>query len=89
MIAPKKILFLDFDGVLHPSNATPQGWFCRMPLLEAAVGTQPVQIIISSSWRFHHSQHELIKHFPPNLRSRIVGKTGPPSSDSTHAGKKS
>ena len=73
-----KFLFLDFDGVLHPNNASPSEWFCRMPLLEAAVGTQVIQIVVSSSWRFHHAKGELIKHFPPKLRSQIVGVTGPP-----------
>jgi hypothetical protein len=46
------LLYLDIDGVLHPT--TVKDLFCRMHLLEEALIGKDSQIIISSSWRFHH-----------------------------------
>jgi len=69
-------LFLDFDGVLHPSLCEPAEYFCRMSLLEAALRDASVEIVISSSWRFHHSWDALMHRFLLPLRSRLVGATG-------------
>lgn len=72
----QKYLYLDFDGVLHPtSGATP---FCRMPLLEAALAHMPCHIVISSSWRFHQPYDSLQSLFPTSLRHKLVGTTGEP-----------
>ncbi|WP_205895069.1 HAD domain-containing protein [Metapseudomonas otitidis] len=50
------ILFLDFDGVLHPEydgQATPADVvFCHLPRFEAVMRDHPeVEIVISSTWR--------------------------------------
>ena len=72
---PEKAIFLDFDGVLHPANASSADWFCRMSYLVESVKNADVQIVISSSWRFHHPMEYLMTKFPPELRCKIVGKT--------------
>lgn len=71
-----RTLFLDFDGVLHPSFATDGQLFCRMPLLERALESGFCEIVISSSWRFHHPPDKLRSVFPPHLRGLVVGQTG-------------
>lgn len=71
-----RTLFLDFDGVLHPNLAAPQQRFARLPLLVEAIGDHPVDIVISSSWRFEWSIQRLRGFFPVALRSNIVNTTG-------------
>jgi hypothetical protein len=73
----RKLIFLDFDGVLHPSIGTIDERFCRISLLEDAVGGSGCRIVISSSWRFHYSFQTLLRRFPQNLQSLIEGCTGP------------
>ncbi|WP_188422769.1 HAD domain-containing protein [Oxalicibacterium solurbis] len=49
-----KIIFLDFDGVLHdfPPPQDSAKLFCNLPRLEAVLREYVnVQIVISSSWR--------------------------------------
>ena len=72
----KKCLFLDFDGVLHPGFASEQQYFCRMPLLEDVLRDFDADIVVSSSWRFHHQWTSLLKRFPPTLRAQVRGCTG-------------
>lgn len=70
------VLFLDFDGVTHPEVCTTPELFCRLPLIEDVLLRHPhVQIVISSSWREHHSLDELRLHFCHELRERVVGCT--------------
>jgi hypothetical protein len=69
------ILFLDFDGVLHPAN-NPVGDetdFCRLPLLEEWLRARPnVNIVISSSWRELMKLDKLQQLFNTDLRHRII-----------------
>lgn len=74
---PAPVLFLDFDGVLHPNLATPEQRFVRLPMLANALGDSEVQIIVSSSWRFEWSLERLKALFPEPIRTRVVGTTGP------------
>jgi len=76
-VRPAPVLFLDFDGVLHPNLATPEQRFVRLPLLANALGDSEVQIIVSSSWRFEWSLARLKALFPESIRTRLVGTTGP------------
>ena len=69
-----QFLYVDFDGVLHPS--TGKDLFCRMHLLEEALIGKDCQIIISSSWRFHHPFEYLQSLFPESLRGQVAGVTG-------------
>jgi hypothetical protein len=69
------ILFLDFDGVLHPFHR-PAGPFALLPDFERVMRDFPhVDIVISSTWREMHALDELRAHFSPDIRRRIIGVT--------------
>lgn len=68
-----RLLYLDFDGVLHAS--TGKDLFCRMHLLEEALIGKDCQIIISSSWRFHHPFKYLQSLLPESLRGQVAGNS--------------
>lgn len=80
------ILFLDYDGVLHPDDVYLEcgqpvlhatgHLFMWAPLLEDALADYPdVRIVLSTSWarelRFARARDRL----PQGLRSRVVGAT--------------
>jgi HAD domain in Swiss Army Knife RNA repair proteins len=68
------ILFLDFDGVMHPFNQT--NLFCREESLARFLRDFPeVEVVISSSWRETHTLKNMLTFFLTDLRSRIVGVT--------------
>lgn len=74
------ILFLDFDGVLHPAgHAHSQGEgtdFCFLPRLEALLREFPqVKIVISLSWREQLRYETLLRPFSEDIRARILGAT--------------
>jgi hypothetical protein len=46
------ILFLNFDGVLHPPHAERDQLFCQRHLLWAVVDTcHDVEVVFSTTWR--------------------------------------
>ena len=68
------LLFLDFDGVLHPAIGGRID-FCHRQLLEDwLILNQEVSIVIPSSWRQMMSMEELKGFFKPVLRDRVVSK---------------
>ena len=74
------ILFLDFDGVLHPEydgQATPADVvFCHLPRFEAVMRDYPeVEIVISSMWREQFPLDALRARFSPDIAGRIIGAT--------------
>ena len=71
------ILFLDFDGVLHPDKAFfNKDLFTRLPLVESVLREFPdVEIVISSAWRLEVSARQLRKHFSDDIAPRIIGVT--------------
>ncbi|MET3181728.1 UNVERIFIED_ORG: hypothetical protein ABIC43_004903 [Variovorax guangxiensis] len=74
------ILFLDFDGVLHPEGEDHilNGGtdFCFLPRLEALLREFPhVNIVISSSWREQLLYKSLLKPFSSDIRDWILGAT--------------
>jgi len=72
----EKILFLDFDGVLHSTTSSPHLFFSKAESLSNLLRDNPCKIIISSSWRFHH-EIESIKNFLPKPISHLIhGATG-------------
>ncbi|TRZ92168.1 MAG: hypothetical protein D4R84_12835 [Rhodocyclaceae bacterium] len=76
--SPKQatILFLDFDGVLHPVHSDPGRHLCCLPLLDATLGSlPPVDIVISSTWQEAYSIKTLAGRFAPAIASRIIGGT--------------
>jgi hypothetical protein len=77
---PLMILFLDFDGVLHPEHdgePTPADRvFCYLPRFEAVMRDFPgVEIVISSTWREQFPLDTLRAQFSPDIAARIIGTT--------------
>ena len=75
----RTILFLDFDGVLHPSGVQASNEpFTRLPLLEAML-REPrcaaLEMLVSSTWREAYSQPRLRSVFAPDMRERVVDIT--------------
>ena len=70
------LLFLDFDGVLHPGSVQAGDAFSRGSLLDRALDGLHVEIVISSSWRFHMSRENLLVRLPQSVARRVVGTTG-------------
>jgi hypothetical protein len=69
------ILFLDFDGVLHPFSR-PNGPLVHVPYFERVLRDFPdVDIVISSAWREAHSLQQLRAFFSEDIAQRIVGVT--------------
>ena len=69
------ILFLDFDGVLHPLNRT-DGALSRIPHFENALRKFiDVDIVISSAWREEYSLNELRGFFSDGIKQRIIDVT--------------
>ena len=74
------IIFLDFDGVLHPEyveqTVPADVAFCRLPHVEAVLRYYPcVDIVISSTWRTQFSLSELQEFFSPDIAARIIDVT--------------
>ena len=73
-----KLLFLDFDGVLHSTTTSIENLFHRAPLLNELLRELPCPVVISSSWRFNLNLSQIQLKFAEPLASLIIGKTGPP-----------
>jgi hypothetical protein len=69
-------LYLDFDGVLHPGHARPEERFSEQAALVDAIANFEVDIVTSSSWRFHYTFAKLRSLLHPIVGRRIVGITG-------------
>jgi hypothetical protein len=70
-----KILFLDFDGVLHPVGAGAEKFSC-LPLLEGYLregAAQDVRIVVTSTWRLAYRLDSLRGFFSPDIAPRIIG----------------
>jgi hypothetical protein len=72
----KELVYLDFDGVLHPASPVMGDLFSRAYLLEPIVEKTDLQIVISSSWRFTHTLEQLQAKLPSTLAQRVIGMTG-------------
>lgn len=80
------ILFLDFDGVLHPDAAflvkgrptlkSEGELFMWAPLLVDVLADFPeVQIVLSTSWARELSFSRARRWLPDSLRARVIGST--------------
>lgn len=80
------ILFLDFDGVLHPGEVylrngapeldAPGELFMWAPILEEILADFPtVRVVLSTSWVVHLGFHRTRKRLPTGLRERVTGAT--------------
>ena len=73
------ILFLDFDGVLHP-HLRREPDFCRLPLLWQILRACPdVDVVFSTSWREIYRPDEMIEFVTlgggEDLTHRVIGQT--------------
>lgn len=73
----KKLIFLDFDGVLHPNFSQEGEYFSRTSYLVDALDgfAGDVEIIISSSWRFHWPGDVLRQMLPRSFAPMVTGFT--------------
>lgn len=76
------ILFLDFDGVLHPAfpkRELADGEnqpFSYLPRLENVLRDySELRIVIVSSWREKQPWENILKAFTPDIAARIIGAT--------------
>lgn len=80
------ILFLDFDGVMHPARAfmgehgpelAGDGslFMWSEPLTKVLAGYPHVQIVLSTSWVRHLPLAQVLDFLPVSLRRRVVGST--------------
>ena len=71
------ILFLDFDGVLHPDPCPDKSrLFENVTRLADALQEFPeVGIVLSTSWRNVRPESELLDPLPASLRARVLGIT--------------
>ena len=75
---PRRVVFLDFDGVLHPAVETPEGTalFQWIPQLAGLLQSHPdVAIVIHSTWREAHTLAQMRALLGP-LGDRVVGAVG-------------
>ena len=71
-----RVLFLDFDGVLHPVGCPHDEHFCQRPRFESVMRQFPeVRIVISSSWRRIYKSDWLRSRFSRDIAERIIGTT--------------
>lgn len=70
------LLFIDFDGCVHPYGCSIDKYFCHLTLLEDWLRRRPgVDVVISSSWREVHPLDEMRSFFSEDLQGRIIGAT--------------
>lgn len=74
------ILFLDFDGVLHPTSADADGLFCCTPHLWSILQQHPeLRVVFSTSWRERHTLDDLTNFATfgggEDLASRFISVT--------------
>jgi hypothetical protein len=85
------IIYLDFDGVLHPCDVSIVGktpvlltpdlnLFCWSPILESLINeydptNTKIKIVLSTSWVSLWGLEHAVSYLPDNLRNRVIGKT--------------
>lgn len=70
------VLFLDFDGVLHPDPCPPQRLFEHAPRLATALAEFPATgVVLSTSWRTFLTCEQLVELLPAALRRHVLGVT--------------
>lgn len=80
------VLFLDYDGVLHPGPVIlkkgrptlvePGHLFMWTPALEALLMPYPeIRIVLSTSWCVHRGFTRARNELPPDLRRRVISST--------------
>jgi hypothetical protein len=71
-----QILFVDFDGVMHPEFCHESNYFMQRDNFEAVVRACPdIEIVISSTWRQQRSIQALRALFSEDVAARVIGIT--------------
>lgn len=84
----KPVIFLDFDGVLHP-HVRHEPDFCCLPLLWQILRAIPeARIVFSTSWREDYRLEEITEFITygggEDLADRIIGRTPSLESESMY-----
>ncbi|PQA75956.1 HAD domain-containing protein [Rhodoferax sp. TS-BS-61-7] len=75
-VSAVQILFLDFDGVMHPEFCHESKHFVHRDTFEAVVrAASHVELVISSTWRNSRPLDELRALFTADVAARIIGAT--------------
>jgi len=86
-VSGDRVLYLDFDGVLHPDTACwhrkrgiylagPGELFEHAPVLDALLAPWPeVRLVLSTSWVPMLSFGRARSFLPPALQARVIGAT--------------
>jgi len=71
------IVFLDFDGVLHPDPCTEAVRLLEnAPRLAHALSDFPrAALVLSTAWRQGATYEQLVVLLPPELRQKVIGVT--------------
>lgn len=70
------LIFLDFDGVLHPDPCDGSEILCHLPRFERVLREfQDAQVVVTSTWRNTRSITDLRCLFSPDVADRLVGLT--------------
>ena len=72
-----RVLFLDFDGVVHPAPWLPSTLthWCWLPLLaQTPARHEDVRLVVHSTWRHEYNLDEL-RELLDRLGPRVVGAT--------------
>jgi hypothetical protein len=71
------LLFLDFNGVLHPAGSAASAHFMHLPRFQHVMIEYPeVEIVVSSGVEtYAYTLHKLRALFAPSVRSRVIGAT--------------
>jgi hypothetical protein len=71
-----QILFVDFDGVLHPELCHESKHFMHRDTFEDVVRAFPdIGLVISSTWRLKRPLHMLKDLFSEDVAARVIGTT--------------
>lgn len=71
-----QVLFLDFDGVMHPEFCHESKHFVHLDTFETVMRAAPhIELVISSTWRQKRTLDELRALFTADVAARIVGAT--------------
>ena len=75
MPVSKPIVFVDFDGVLHPASCTESSHAMHANALAKVLVNADARVVVSSTWRLRRNLAALRMAVGPALGSLIVGKT--------------
>lgn len=87
IVSPRRVIYLDYDGVLHPTGILrhyqtgvvscfdKQPLFRWMPILEALLEGQDVDIVLSTSWVMAFGFDEALSRLSLKLARRVIGAT--------------